>query len=138
MLVDIAPTVAGSWNRPRPQMAGRDLLEKRPGATAYAELLREGGLEGLHDGGRAPKNLSPPKARRRRACQAFSSRRSAESRPLSVSEREPLRRNCAVAAKPRRQRRWRAKTASTERRGEAPRWLHQLTTRGSAAYGSTP
>lgn len=46
MLVDVAPTVAKLVGiAPDARWAGRDLLEKRSNATAYAELLREGGLE---------------------------------------------------------------------------------------------
>jgi len=46
MLIDVAPTVAKLVGIARdPRWEGRDLLEKRRGAIAYAELLREGGLE---------------------------------------------------------------------------------------------
>jgi hypothetical protein len=73
------------------------LLEKRPGATAYAELLREGGLEVyMTADGRRKYLESTEKLGADPRAELFDLRADpAESRPLSVSEREPLREELA-------------------------------------------
>jgi arylsulfatase A-like enzyme len=94
MLVDVAPTVAKLVGIARgPQWAGRDLLEKSPRATAYAELLREGGLEVyMTSDGRRKYLESTDQLGTDARTELYDLRADpAESRPLPLSEREPLR-----------------------------------------------
>jgi hypothetical protein len=76
-----------------PQWAGRDLLEKSPRATAYAELLREGGLEVyMTSDGRRKYLESTDQLGTDARTELYDLRADpAESRPLPLSEREPLR-----------------------------------------------
>jgi arylsulfatase A-like enzyme len=94
MLVDVAPTVAGLVGLARgAKWAGRDLLEKRSGATAYAELMREGGLEVyMVSDGRRKYVESTEKLGTETRAELFDLRVDpAESHPLPLSESEPLR-----------------------------------------------
>lgn len=98
MLVDVAPTVAKLVGIARgSKWAGRDLLEKRPRATAYAELLREGGLEVYMASDGQRKYLeSTEKLGADARVELYDLRADpAESRPLPPSEREPLREEMA-------------------------------------------
>jgi arylsulfatase A-like enzyme len=98
MLVDVAPTVAKLVGiAPGPKWAGRDLLETRPRATAYAELLREGGLEVYMTSDGHRKYLESTEKLGAGARTEFYDLRAdpTESRSQPLSERDPLREDMA-------------------------------------------
>lgn len=94
MLVDVAPTLARLLGIARGrQWVGRDLLEKRAGAMAYAELLREGGLEVyMTSDGRRKYIESVEKLGADVRAEVYDLREDpGEARPLPVPRNEPLR-----------------------------------------------
>jgi arylsulfatase A-like enzyme len=94
MLVDVAPTVAKLVGIARgAKWAGRELLEKHAGATAYAELLREGGLEVyMTSDGRRKYIESTEKLGADARTELYDLRADpAESRALTLPASEPLR-----------------------------------------------